>query len=181
MHGINFTPFPELTTERLNLRRITEEDLDEFFILKSDERLLAHYGAKARTYEGARLKLRELNDDVGRNESVTWGIALKKDNRLIGSICFWNISVEQSKAEIGYELMYEWQGRGIMQEAAKAVIDYGFGSMKLQLIEALPDPGNLKSVKLLERNNFIRGTDFTETGAGGNRIQRAFYLLKKEY
>ncbi len=179
MHGINFTPFPELTTERLNLRRITEEDLDEFFILKSDERLLVHYGAKARTYEGARQKLRELNDDIGKSESITWGIALKKDNKLIGSICFWNISVEQSKAEIGYELMYEWQGRGIMQEAVEAVIDYGFNGMKLQLIEALPDPDNLKSVKLLERNNFIRGTDFIETDSCGNRIQRAFYLLKR--
>lgn len=181
MHNINFTPFPNLTTERLILRQIIDNDLNEFFILKSDERLLKNYDAKAKTYEGARRKLQELNDDITKNESITWGIALKNENTLIGSICFWNISEERSKAEIGYELMYDWQGKGIMQEAIKAVIDYGFYSMKLQLIEALPNPNHLKSVKLLERNHFIRGTNFTETDSADGRIlKKVFYSLKNK-
>ncbi|MDF2986637.1 MAG: GCN5-related N-acetyltransferase [Eubacterium sp.] len=179
MYNISFTPFPNLNTERLNLRQITDKDLNEFFILKSDERLLKQYDAKAKTYEGARRKLEELNSDISKNESITWGIILKNKNKLIGSICFWNISEEYSKAEIGYELMYDWQGKGIMQEAIKAVIDYGFHNMKLQLIEALPNPNHFNSIKLLEKNDFIRGANFTETDSSDGKIFiRVFYSLK---
>lgn len=181
MDMINFNPFPNLTTEGLKLRQITDNDLYEFFILKSDERLLKYYNAKAKTYEEARRKLQELNDDITKNESITWGITLKNKNKLIGSICFWNISEEQSKAEIGYELMYDWQGKGIMNEAIKAVIDYGFNSMKLQLIEALPNSNHLKSIKLLERNNFTRGENFAETeSSDGKILQMVFYSLKNK-
>lgn len=179
MNKINFTPFPNLATKRLWLRQITNKDLDEFFILKSDERLLKHYDAKAKTYDGARQKLQDLSDDITKNESITWGITLKNENKLIGSICLWNISEEQSKAEIGYELMYDWQGKGIMQEAIEVVINYGFHSMKLQLIEALPNPSHAKSIKLLERNNFIKGTNFTEVDCyDGKTLERVFYSLK---
>lgn len=162
MDEINFTPFPTLITERLILRQITIEDLNEFFTLKSDERLLKNYYAKAKTYEEASKFLHKINDEISKNQWIDWGIALKKDNKLIGSICLWNISPEQSKAELGYELMFEHQGKGIMSEAVKSVIEYGFVSMALNLIEAVPYSNNMKSIKLLEKNNFIRGTSFKE-------------------
>lgn len=179
MVNINFKPFPGLTTERLILRQITYDDMQEFHILKSDKRLLKYYGAKPRTYEESCLKLKSLNDDIAMNESITWGIALKENNRIVGSICLWNIYKEQAKAEIGYELMYEWQGKGIMQEAIQAIIDYGFKIMELQLIEAVPDPENIKSVKLLENNNFTREEQFTEIDPlSGITSNRVLYLLK---
>lgn len=179
MHKISFTPFPNLTTERLRLRQITDKDLNEFFILKSDERLLKNYDAKAKSFEEARQFFLKLSDGIMQSKWIIWGIAPKDDNKIIGSICFWNISKEQSKAEIGYELMYDWHGKGIMQEAIKVVIDYGFHNMKLQLIEALPNPNNLKSVNLLERNNFTRGANFMETDSSNGKIlQRVLYSLK---
>ena len=144
--------------------------MDEFFILKSDERLLKFYDAKAKTYEEARQFLHKINDEITKNEWILWGITFKNENKLIGSICFWNISKEQSKAEIGYELMLDQQGKGMMQEAIKAVIEYGFREMKLQLIEAFPNPDNLKSIKLLERNNFMRRASFNETDSSNGML-----------
>lgn len=179
MANINFTPFPGLATERLILRQITDNDMKEFHILKSDERLLKYYGAKPRTYAESCLKLKSLKDEIATSESITWGIALKESNKIIGSICFWNISGEKAKAEIGYELMYEWQGRGIMQEAIKAIVNYGFNTMQLLYIEAVPDPENIKSVKLLENNNFTREEQFTEIDPlSGITSNRVLYLLK---
>jgi [ribosomal protein S5]-alanine N-acetyltransferase len=181
MNKINFTPFPTLVTKNLILRQIKIEDLNEFFILKSDERLLKYYDAKAKTYEESYRKLQELNDDIPKNESLTWGITLKNENKLIGSICLWNISQENSKAEIGYELMHNWQKRGIMLEATKIVIEYGFNDIKLQLIEAFPNPNNLKSVMLLEKNNFIRGENFCEIdSSNGNILERIIYSLRND-
>lgn len=159
MDGINFTPFPVLATDRLLLRQIEMEDMNEFFLLKSDERLLSGYDAKSRSYEEAISKLRELNEDIDANVSITWGITRKNENRLIGSVCFWNIFPLLNKAEIGYELMTDWQGKGIMREAVKKIIDFGFGVMGLKVIEAVLNPDNLQSVKLLEINGFTGGTD----------------------
>jgi [ribosomal protein S5]-alanine N-acetyltransferase len=177
---MNFTPFPNLTTSRLNMRQITIEDLDEFYILKSDERLLKNYDAKAKSFEEAERFLQKLNDGIGRNEWIIWGITLKNEDKLIGSICFWNISKEESKAEIGYELMFDWQGKGIMQEAINAVIEFGFNVMNLLLIDACPNPNHLKSVKLLEKNNFVRGAMFKETDpANGILLERVTYILEK--
>jgi len=164
MNKMNFTPFPILKTDRLSLRQITKKDLDEFFILKSDERLLKYYDAKAKTYGEARQFLDKINQEITENRWILWGITLEND-KLIGSICFWNISEEQSQAEIGCELMADQQGKGIMQEAVKAVIEYGFKGMKLQTIEALPNQNNVKSINLLERSQFIRGENIKEIDA----------------
>jgi [ribosomal protein S5]-alanine N-acetyltransferase len=160
MNKMNFTPFPNLTTKRLALRQVKAEDENEMYILKSDKRIIKYVGYEAKTFEESRQYIHRINGDITKNECILWGIALKNKDKLIGTICFWNISEEDSRAEIGYELMPEYQGKGIMQEAAGAVIKYGFENMKLHSITAFPNPSNLKSVKLLERNNFIKGASF---------------------
>lgn len=170
MDNISFTPFPILATERLILRQISLEDLNEFYMLKSDERVLKGYNAKPKTYEEARQSLQRINEEISKKEWIIWGITLKDENKLIGSICFWNILIEQSKAEIGYELMFDWQGKGIMSEAIKAVVEYGFEIMKLNLIEALPYSDNTKSTKLLERNDFVRVESFKENDSSKEQI-----------
>jgi len=175
---MNFTPFPTLTTEHLCLRQITIEDLQELFILKSDLRLLDHYDGKAKTYEETRQFLEKITDEIIKNKWILWGITLKNKNKLVGSICFWNLSEERSKAEIGYELMIDQQGKGIMQEAMIAVIDYGFKHMKLQVIEALPNPSNTRSIKLLMRNRFIKESNNTETHSS-TLLEEVFYTRKR--
>ena len=176
----DFTPFPDLTTERLALRQLSEDDLDQFFILKSDKRLLKTYDAKPKTYEEARRKLQELNRDIATNRSITWAITLKGRDHLIGSICYWNIAPEESKAEIGYDLLVDWQGRGIMQEAVAAVINYGFQGMALRRIEAVPNPDHARSIRLLERNHFIRGAEFAAADpATGRMLPRVLYSLSR--
>ncbi|MHB1392865.1 MAG: GNAT family N-acetyltransferase [Clostridia bacterium] len=68
MTFINFTPFPTLITERLKLRQVTAEDKNEFYILKSDERILEYLNTKAKTFEEALQFLYRVNDGIARNE-----------------------------------------------------------------------------------------------------------------
>lgn len=178
MTNFCFSPFPVLVTQRLNLRQITEDDLNEFYILKSDERLLKHYDAKARNFEESRQKLLALNRDIAEGDSITWGITHQNDNKLIGSICLWNFSENQHSAEIGYELMVDWQGKGIMQEAIKAVIAYGFNQMHLLRIEAVPNPNHIKSINLLKSNGFAMENVFEEKGNDGNTHPRVLFSLE---
>jgi ribosomal-protein-alanine N-acetyltransferase len=57
-------------------------------------------------------------------------------------------------AEIGYELLPPYQGKGIMREAVENIISFGFNNMLLKTITAWPMPQNESSVKLLERSGF---------------------------
>lgn len=154
---LNFNPFPSLSTERLNLRRISEEDGKEIFFLRSDKEMLQFLDRDpAKSIDEAREWIRMINEGIDKNEYITWAVALKDDPKLIGTITFWNIQKEHYRGEIGYALHSRLQGRGLMQEAMTAVLDYGFKTMKLHSVEANVNPGNTRSIRLLEKNDFIR-------------------------
>lgn len=153
---MNFTPFPTLSTERLILRQMNSYDKHEIFKLRSDARVLKFIDIKkAETIADAEAFIEKINTGIANNESILWGICLKGSSALIGTICFWNILKEDLVAEIGYALLPGFQGKGIMQEAIEKVIEYGFISMKLKSIVADLKSANIKSINLLERNDFI--------------------------
>jgi ribosomal-protein-alanine N-acetyltransferase len=163
MGRISFTPFPNLATGRLNLRQLRSEDENKIFKLRSDERVMKFITKpKYKTIEEAQEFINRINKGISKNEWIYWGITLRNENTLIGTICLWNISEEHFRADIGFELSPDFQGKGMMQEALPLVLDYGFKIMKLHSIEANVNPNNLPSIRLLERNNFIREAYFKE-------------------
>ncbi|HZI52697.1 MAG TPA: GNAT family N-acetyltransferase [Chitinophagaceae bacterium] len=153
---ISFTPFPRLMTDRLVLRQLEMKDDHQIFFLRSDEVVNKYLVAPiAKSIGDARDFIRKINNVVANNESVYWGLTVKDNNKLIGTICIWNIDWEENKAEIGYVLNPDLQGKGLMQEAVAAVIEYGFQQMKLQCLDAVLHPDNKRSILLLERNGFV--------------------------
>jgi len=157
MNTINFTPFPNLLTERLILRELNLQDDNEIFFLRSDERVLKYLViTPAHSIEEARAFIHKINNGLADKEwAYYWAICLKNEPKLIGTICFWNISKEENKAEIGYVLHPGYQGQGLMQEAIARVLEYGFEKMKLHSIEAVLHPENIRSINLLQRNGFV--------------------------
>jgi len=157
---LNFYPFPILSTQRLMLRQISNNDANEIFSLRSDKKVMQFIDRPlATSIEDAFQLIQKMNDT---NEGITWAITVKDDATLIGTIGYWRIIKEHYRAEIGYLLHPDFQGKGIMQEAMTEVLKYGFKKMKLHSVEANVNPGNLASIKLLERNNFIREAFFKE-------------------
>jgi ribosomal-protein-alanine N-acetyltransferase len=156
LNKISFSPFPNLSTERLILRQLNIEDENEILALRSDEIVNEFLDRpKAKTIEDARKFIYKINEGISKNESIYWAITQKNSNKLIGTICFWKISKEHSKAEIGFELLPEYQGKGIMRELLATIIEYGFENMNLHSIEGEVAPDNSKSIKLLKRNGFV--------------------------
>ena len=159
----NFHPFPVLSTERLLLRQITFDDADDLFILRADERLMRYIDRPiAKTTEDALQLIQKIHDAWKINDGITWGISLRTDPKLIGTIGYWRIVKEHHRAEIGYLIALEQQSKGLMQEAMDVVLDYAFNEMQLHSIEANVNPSNVASVKLLERNRFIKEAHFKE-------------------
>jgi len=179
MLTLSFDPFPVLITERLTLRHVDENDVNEIFFLRSDKKVLEFLDRKpAETIDEAMEHINKLNDLEKNNESINWGITLTGNNKLLGHICFWNIKKDHYRSEIGYALHPDFQGKGIMHEAMNAILKYGFETMELHSVEANVNPANVPSIKLLERNNFIKEAYFKENYYyDGKFLDSAIYSL----
>lgn len=158
MLQLTFTPFPELKTERLLLRRIKKEDASEIFFLRSDKTVLKFIGKEpAKTVQEAEEFIEKIDSGINSNQAIMWAISLKEDSRkLIGTICFWNIQMEHDRSEIGFVLHPAHWRKGIMKEAISKILDYGFNVMKLHSIEGRIHPENRGSAAVLESAGFIK-------------------------
>ncbi len=146
-----FTPFPILTTERLTLRQLEINDEQEIFILRSDSEINKYLDRQiSNTIDDAR----NFINKIIRSDSLYWAITLSGKNVLIGTICLFGFSDENYKCEIGYELLTNFQGQGIMKEAVEKVIDYAFNTIKVKKIEAFLHKDNQSSINLLEKCSF---------------------------
>lgn len=86
--------------------------------------------------------------------AIMWAVTLKNAPQLIGTVVYWHIVKERDKAEIGYEMLPEYFGKGIMREALMEVIRFGFEDMQLKTIVAETRADNLRSVNALDKCGF---------------------------
>lgn len=157
MSNINFTPFPNLTTERLTLRQLSINDQQDIFALRSDPEINKYLERQpSKTIEDVINFINKITDNIKNNNSIYWVITLTKTETFVGTICLFNFSNEKNSCEIGYELMTSFQGQGIMKEAIELVIDYVFQTLKFQNIVAFTHRNNQRSTKLLTKCNFIK-------------------------
>lgn len=149
--------FPTLETERLILRRVTKKDAGDLLVYLSDVDVMKYYGLEAfKSINDAWNEISWYNSIYEKGTGIRWGITLKGQEKIIGSCGFFNRVAQHYRAELGFELSKEYWGKGIASEAIKTVICYGFEQMNLQRIEALIEPQNIPSQKVVERQGFIR-------------------------
>ena len=148
-----FTPFPILKTDRLILRQLVNTDDNEIFALRSDDNVNRYLDRQpSKSIEDARSFIQTVTENVRKNDSIYWAISLS--GKLIGTICLFEFADDNIKAEIGYELLPSYQGKGLMQEAASKVLEFGFQHIGLNSIEAYTHSENQNSTRLLEKLNF---------------------------
>jgi ribosomal-protein-alanine N-acetyltransferase len=162
--NINLNPFPEITTDRLHLRALRMEDVNEIYQLRSDPNINKFINRQpATSLDDAIQFINRIIAAQEKAESVMWIATLKDDPKLIGSLLFWHIDEEMSEIEIGYEFLPAYHGQGYAWEGVSAVIDFGFKEFGIKKIVAILEPGNEKSVKLLDKCHFQK-IGLTEEG-----------------
>jgi ribosomal-protein-alanine N-acetyltransferase len=164
MLEINFLPFPNLETERLLLRQVNTTDVNAILSLRSNDEVMKYIPRPYLKNEEEALELIEMFDTKIENGlGINWGIAfLEQPEKILGIIGHYRLKPEHYRAEVGYMLFPEYNGRGIISEALKKVVEYGFKEMKLHSIEAILDPGNIGSEKVLLKNGFIKEAHLIE-------------------
>ena len=152
MEHRNLKTFPILTTERLTLRGLSDNDVQEIFLLRSDALINKYLDRQpGKTLQDAF----EFIEKIKKNSLSYWAIAQKGNEKLIGTICLFDVSEELKKCEIGYELLTEYQRKGIMREAAERIIDYAIQTLGLETIDAYTHKENQSSTNLLKELKFM--------------------------
>jgi len=176
--NIAFSPFPELKTERLLLRRLTLDDRYELMRLRSDDRVNRYLERdKSMNINEATDFVAKIDKNLEENKSGYWVIGLAENRTLIGTICLWHFEPEKDLVELGYELSPMYQGKGIMREAAKKIIEYAFDTMQAKIMVAITDPHNEPSKNLLERCEFKHDTGYNYVSASEVEGQSVYFLL----
>lgn len=144
-----FKPFPTIETDRLILRKLNKGDAKDLYEYCSSE-------------VSAKYSLWEPHEDLGvtrqyiswllktekRGEYFTWGIELKENGKLIGTVSFPEMDKHYKIAEIGYGIIDAYWGNGYASEAIKAVMEYGFCTVGLICINAKIMKENTASVRV---------------------------------
>lgn len=80
---------------------------------------------------------------------------IRSAGRLVGRLNLHRVQREHhGRAELGYRLAAEAQGRGWATEAVARVLPIAFGELALWRLEAVVRPGNPASARVLEKNGF---------------------------
>lgn len=147
-----------LETERLILRPFRQEDLQDFYEYASVEGVGEMAGWR---HHGSIEESQEILD-MFINEDKTFAIVLKENGKVIGSLGVEKYGMEEALTEfndylgreIGYVLSKEHWGKGLMPEAASAIIDYLFGSLDLDFLTCGYYDFNSQSRRVQEKCGF---------------------------
>ncbi|MCR4030003.1 MULTISPECIES: GNAT family N-acetyltransferase [Flavobacterium] len=179
MLEFHFSPFPVIETERLILDRVTEADLKEVFELRSNPETMKYIPRPlVKNNEDALEHIKMIDEKIENNTGINWGIRLKDDTKLLGIIGFYKMQPENYRAEIGYMLSPDFHGKGIVPEAVNVLINFGFKNLNLHSIEAVIDPENYASEKVLQKCGFVKEAHLREAEFWeGNFLDKVVYSL----
>lgn len=139
---------PRLETERLILRKFTEDDLEALYYIHSDEevnRFLPWF--PLRNMEDARVFYEEQLVSRYREErAYNYAVCMKENDYPVGYV---NVSMDDSY-DFGYGLRREFWHRGIITEAGKAVIEQLLRD-EIPYITATHDVNNPRSGRVMKR------------------------------
>ena len=184
MNELIFESFPELTTQRLLLRQITQEDDKSLLEVLSNE-VTCEYLIHNPVNDIVNIKrmITGMQRFFDEKQRIRWGIAQKQDHSVIGHCGFFDIDRSNCCAEISYCLKNGLWGQGIMTEALGAMLKFGFEDYGLNRIVAKVMKRNIGSIKVLQKLGFIQEGLLRESlyKNGQYHDLMIFSVLKSEY
>ncbi len=146
-----FSQLPVLETARLILRPLRMSDAQDLYAYARDPQVSRHVLWSAHTsVMQSRQFLRAAIRQYRKGLPGSFAITMKDSGRMIGTVGFVWVHPEYRSAEVGYSLNREYWNRGIMTEALRAVVAFGFDELRLNRIEAQHETENPASGRVME-------------------------------
>ncbi|MCB0651418.1 MAG: GNAT family N-acetyltransferase [Saprospiraceae bacterium] len=148
-------PFPALTTPRLRLRPITDQDLPHIFKGLSHPDITKYYAVSFDSLEATRAQMTWFANLEKTGTGIWWAVCDRNNGDFLGAGGFNNLSREHQKAEIGFWLLPAHWGKGIMKETLPLICDYGIEMLALHRIEGFVEAENLNCKRAMAKLDFV--------------------------
>ena len=149
---------PRLQGERVQLRTIVERDARSLLGLFGDRDVVKWMAIRRlQSLDDARALVEEIHTESEARRLFQWALVRREDpSELLGTCTLASIDWVDERAEVGFALLPEARGAGVMSEALRLLIAHAFEDLHLHRLEADVDPRNEPSLRLLERCSFVR-------------------------
>ena len=142
-----------LETDRLILRHLEPDDLDDLFALYADPEVVRYIPDAPQTLAETKEELDWfLHGHPRRPELGLWATIFKPTNQFVGrcGLLPWTID-GQDEVEVAYTIAPSHWGQGLGTEAAQAILDYGFNALGFTRLVSLIDEENVASIRVAEK------------------------------
>lgn len=147
-----FGDLPVLRTERLILRKATEQDAGDLFEAASDPEVARYTSWEPHASpEVSRAVIGRWLLRYREGQAAPWAMEVVAEGTFIGTCGFLSWSIAQARAEIGYAISRRYWNQGLVTEAVREVLRFGFEVMQLNRIQATCEPANTASGRVLEK------------------------------
>lgn len=169
-----------LETPRLKLRHIVPDDIEKIFEGLSHPEVIRYYGVSYDTLEATEIQMKWFRSLEENNVGKWWAIRLKAGGDFLGAVGFNNFRQVENKVEIGFWLLRQFWGQGLMHEAVKISIEAAFKA-QIKTIEATVESGNEASMRLLKELKFhcVRRVNNAEI-KNGKAIDLLFFEINQQ-
>lgn len=153
-----FSAFPRIELQHIRLREFRDTDAERYYnyINHPEVQKFVPIDCVPNSVEASLDDCRYYRSNLERYMGISWAIAHRKTDEIIGSIGLTMMKFIQRKANISYDLAHEYWGKGIAKEAALAVLDFADNELKLNRIQANIAITNLRSREFTKSLGFVQ-------------------------
>ena len=170
----------DMRTARYYLKAIVPTDINNIHKGLSDPEVTKYYDVHFATLEETKEQMDWYANLEKEGTGQWWGIFDQKDNQFCGAGGYNSLEKPHRKAEIGFWLIKDYWGNGIMKEVMPLLFDLGFVELNLNRIEGFVLSTNEKCKRGLEKINFkYEGTMRECEVKNGERISLDIYAILK--
>lgn len=137
------------------MRPFTESDLELVFRGLSHPDIIKYYGVSYDSLEATRAQLEFFSDLEKNGTGIWWAICSADNKKFYGAGGLNGLIHAHQKAEVGFWLMPEYWGKGIMQEAMPLICNYGFRELGLHRIEGIVETENENCKRAMAKLGFV--------------------------
>lgn len=146
--------FPIINTDRLLLRKFTDNDLENVFIGLSHPDVIKHYGVRFDSLEATKEQMTWFAHLESTGTGIWWAVCSPDNQTFYGAGGLNNLAKDHKKAEIGFWLLPSFWGQGIMTEILPLICKYGFDSLGLHRIEGFVENDNQNCKRAMAKLDF---------------------------
>lgn len=152
-----------LETSRCKVRETTIEDVDVFYQIYAEPSVTRYMeNLFAQREEEIIYTIQYRENMYEFYDFGIWTIILKESNEVIGRAGF-TMREGFEEPELGFLIGVPWQRQGLAKEVCEAILDYGRREHDFLQVQALTEPENIASIKLLEGLGFVFQDEYIES------------------